>query len=701
MNKSVKTKIIFSTLILLIVTIISLLIVSSISIDKTATSLSSYLKPKIKESSLMPMVIAVDAETARNEAFFGQVATDVKRLSSDIAFLRLQFRALSLSVEDVRHVANMYLKNAIENNQSAVGVYAAFLPLALDGADEANKGSYDLASNEAGRFAVYWAFNEQGKAVEKVISEEMINDTSPNSAGQAHNSWFTCPIKQQKSCLLEPYIDNIEGQKTLMTSVAMPIKFGNQIVGVVGIDIALSDIQTKAQAFSDKIADGKSRVLIISEDKSVVADSKNSENQGTLFSEVINSTALFESVSENDHSFTMVKYIHLGGIAKWSIYTEIPREYISDNVNQTMSVLDKGTEDQLTSVLYMSLLVLLIGSIVIFFMAEKLTVPLRSVAKALKQIASGDADLTQRIDVNSKDETGQLAHSFNQFVGGLAIIVSQFSKGVKTTFSASETGKALSITTNSQLANQHLTIEMAATAAKRMSQTSTEVAQNAVSTADASREVKSAALNGIVELKQTTKTISTLAEQMQYSNSQVDKLSSNSDNIVNVLNVIKSVAEQTNLLALNAAIEAARAGELGRGFAVVADEVRALAARTASSVFEIELVINELQTSTKEMVTTISQNVERAKTCADKAQKTQLIFEVIEQKVTSMTEMAVDIATAAEVQSHASADISSTLQNINTTSDELAQSAQQTLKVSEELLLSGKDQEQLIGRFKF
>jgi len=334
-------------------------------------------------------------------------------------------------------------------------------------------------------------------------------------------------------------------------------------------------------------------------------------------------------------------------------------------------------------------------------MAEQLTIPLRSVAAALKQIASGDADLTQRINVKSKDETGELATSFNQFVAGLANIVSQFSEGVKTTFSASETGKALSTTTNSQLANQQLMIEMVATAAEEMSQTSTEVAQNAVSTADATREVKSAASNGIIKLKQTTSTIAKLAEQMQYSNGQVDKLSSNSDNIVNVLNVIKSVAEQTNLLALNAAIEAARAGELGRGFAVVADEVRALAGRTASSVFEIEVVINELQVSTKEMVATISENVKRAEVCTEQAQETQSIFEVIEQEVTTMNDMAVNIASAAEEQSHVSEDISSTLQNINTTSDELSQSAQQTLKVSEELLISGQDQEQLIGRFKF
>lgn len=701
MNKSVKTKIIFSTLILLVITITALLIVSSISIDKTATSLSTYLAPKIKESSLMPMVIAADAETARNEVFFGQVINEAERLSNDISFLRVQFRSLFLPAEDVRHILNMYIKSAIENNQSAIGVYAVFLPNALDGADEVNKGADDLASNEAGRFAVYWAFNEQGEAVEEVLPEEMINDTRPNSIGQAYNSWFTCPIEKQKRCLLEPYVDKVDGKNILMTSIAMPITFGNKVVGVVGIDIALADIQMKAEEFANKVANGNSRVLILSEDKSVIADSKNSDNQGALFSEIINSTELIEGTSENDQSFILVKNINLGALANWSIYTEVPKQYIRDEVNQTMTVLDEGTEEQLTSTLYMSLLVLIIGSVVIFFIAEKLTIPLRAVAEALKQIASGDADLTKRIKVTSKDETGQLAHSFNQFVEGLANIVSQFSEGVKTTFSASETGKALSMTTNSQLANQQVMIEMVATAAEEMSQTSTDVAQNAVSTADATREVKSAALNGIIKLKQTTSTISELAEQIQYSNGQVDKLSSNSDNIVNVLNVIKSVAEQTNLLALNAAIEAARAGELGRGFAVVADEVRALAGRTASSVFEIEVVINELQVSTKEVVATISENVKRAEACTEQAQETQTIFEVIEQEVTIMTDMAVNIASAAEEQSQVSEEISITLQNINTTADELAQSAQQTLKVSEELLVSGQDQEKLIGRFKF
>jgi methyl-accepting chemotaxis protein len=646
------------------------------------------------------MVIAAEAETARNETFFGQVINETNRLSNDIAFLRQQFRALFLSAEDVRHILNMYLKSAIESNQSAIGVYAVFLPNALDGADEANRGADDLATNEAGRFAVYWALNEQGQAVEEIMPEDMINDKSPNSTGQPYNSWFTCPIEQQKNCLLEPYIDKVDGKNTLMTSVAMPIKFDGKVVGVVGIDIALSDIQTKAQAFSAKIADGNSRVLIVSEDKSVIADSNHSANQGSLFSDVISRTELIEGLNENDHSFTLVKRIHLGGLAKWSIYTEIPKQYISDEVNQTMLVLDEGTEDQLTSVLYMSLLVLIIGSIVIFFMAEKLTIPLRSVAAALKQIASGDADLTQRINVNSKDETGQLAQSFNQFVGGLATIVSQFSEGVKTTFSASETGKALSTTTNSQLANQQLMIEMVATAAEEMSQTSTEVAQNAVSTADATREVKSAASNGIIKLKQSTSTISKLAEQMQYSNGQVDKLSSNSDNIVNVLNVIKSVAEQTNLLALNAAIEAARAGELGRGFAVVADEVRSLATRTRESIDQIQSTIGALQQDAKGAVNSMNDVSQQANEKAEDVANVADLLVNISQEIKELDELNCQISDAARQQNLAADEINVNVVNISDVAEKSSEDAIRGKEISEHLLALSEDLNAQLAKFK-
>jgi len=701
MKKSIKTQLILSIMTLLVVATVSLLIVCSIFINKTSTTLTEYLEPRTKEASLLPMSILSDAEKARNEVFFKQVINETKRFSSDISFLTMQFSALSLSGNDLRNVLNKYVKGALESNQSALGVYAVFLPNELDGADNENIGVKGVGSNELGRFAVYWAFNEEGEAVEDVMAEEMLNDISPNSVGQPYNSWFTCPIEKKKACLLEPYKDTIDGKEVLLTSVAMPIKFENKIVGVVGLDIALSEIQSKAEAFANKIAVAQSRVIIVSQEKAIVADSQNPANQGVLFSKVINNGNLINGFNESNGNYTLVTKIDLGGLAHWDIYTEIPKQYIKENINQTINVLEQGAEQQLISVITIGILVLVVASMVVFLMANKLTVPLKELAEALKKIASGDADLTQRIQIQSNDETGQLARHFNQFVEQLAEIIGQFSQGVKTTFTASEIAKEHSVASNAKIENQQLMIAMVATAAEEMAQTSADVAQNAVLTADASTDVKTASIDGISKLNRTAETIGKLAQRMQDTNQQVEHLAKNSDNIVNVLNVIKSVAEQTNLLALNAAIEAARAGEQGRGFAVVADEVRGLAARTSSSVSEIETVINQLQVITKEVVNTISENVAMTDECTQQAHETQVIFEVIEQSMNGMTDMSSSIASAAEQQSQVSIDISGTLQEIQSTADELAVNAKHSLEASDQLYQSGQDQEKLIGRFKF
>lgn len=686
---------------LLIISTVALISVSSFFVNKTSNALADFIAPKTKEASLTPMMILADAEKARNEVFFEQEIREARRYAKDIAFLRQQFRALFLPAEDVRHILNMYIKGSLESNPSALGIYAAFLPNALDGADEANQGAEDLASNEQGRFAVYWALNKQGQAVEEILLESMINDTSPNSTGQPYNAWFTCPIQQHKACLLEPYIDKVDNQDILMTSIIIPIKFGNNIVGVVGLDIALADIQQKVAAFSTKIAGGESRVLIVSENKAIVADSSNASNQGRLFNDVYPNVTFEEGIGDNELNYTLAKIIQLGDIATWHIYTEIPKQFILHQVEQTLNVLDKGVSEQITGVISMGLLVLIIGCILVYFLAERLTSKLRAVTQALKQIASGDADLTQRIRIKSQDEIGQLATYFNQFVEQLALIIGQFSTGVKTTFATAQTAKALASHTDEKLSDQQMMIAMVSTASEEMSQTSADVASNAALTAEATTEVKSASTDGISKLNQTTMTINDLAEQMQRSNEQVIALAENSESIASVLNVIKAVAEQTNLLALNAAIEAARAGEQGRGFAVVADEVRALAGRTSTSVSEIELVFSGLQTSTKDVVNTINENVKIAETCTKQAQETQTVFEVIETAINKVTDMSSNIASAAEQQSHVSNEISSTLQDIHATADELAKNAKDSLSASDTLYKEGQAQEKIIDRFKF
>jgi methyl-accepting chemotaxis protein len=140
---------------------------------------------------------------------------------------------------------------------------------------------------------------------------------------------------------------------------------------------------------------------------------------------------------------------------------------------------------------------------------------------------------------------------------------------------------------------------------------------------------------GLTALSENIQSIEHLSEIMTQSSDEIEKLSSETKNIVSILDVIKGVSSQTNLLALNAAIEAARAGELGRGFAVVADEVRQLAQRTQDATLEIETMIDNLESGTNAVVTSMEESQKNSTSSVVKAtiadEKMQLIIHMLQQ----------------------------------------------------------------------
>jgi methyl-accepting chemotaxis protein len=342
--------------------------------------------------------------------------------------------------------------------------------------------------------------------------------------------------------------------------------------------------------------------------------------------------------------------------------------------------------DMLTYLLIAAALVALAGGALAWRMARGITAPLLRLNERMSEIANGDGDLTQRANVTSSDEVGQLASSFNRFIETVAGTV----RAMKTTSSAlidtsrsiHEIAGSLNASTHDSLETTELVsrsaqdiTESVATAAQEtrsMSNSISEVARNAERAEEVGRDA--------VELARTT-------------NETVARLGRSSAEIIDVVQVISSVAEQTNLLALNATIEAARAGESGRGFAIVANEVKELAQETARATGEISQRIDTLQSESSAAVHAI----EKISGVVEEINRYQLsIAAAVEAQATSSTDMTNSIEEAAS----GAAAVGGSIASVARTVQESTAVVEQAGRAADDLARMATELDRLVGGFR-
>jgi len=325
---------------------------------------------------------------------------------------------------------------------------------------------------------------------------------------------------------------------------------------------------------------------------------------------------------------------------------------------------------------------------------------MQGIAAALKDIAKGDGDLTRRLPVTSRDETGQLAEYFNEFVARIHGVLKDIT----------ETVQELEVSSNGLLQITHQAKEGAQqqlNATGGLSSSMVDMTQKSQSVEEHSHNTSRATLQAAERVKEggemvigTANQIQKLSDGMQDMTSAVELLREDSESIGTVVSVIREIAEQTNLLSLNAAIEAARAGEHGRGFAVVADEVRGLATRTQESTVQIEKIIDKIRKATLSTVKVVESGHSTTKSSCDAILKTKEALKPVVILMDDINQMSNQMSQAAHTQSELAQEINENISQIHQVTEQAAQGANSTEMAGNNLQALADKLEGLVRQFK-
>nr|WP_057424753.1 methyl-accepting chemotaxis protein [Pseudomonas savastanoi] len=509
-------------------------------------------------------------------------------------------------------------------------------------------------------------------------------DYDPRARG-----WYKAAQNAPGTIVTEPYIAASSGK--LVMTMATPVKFQNQFVGVAGADIALDNVTKIINSLN---FDGHGYAFLVSADGKILVhpDSKLvlkniSEAYPT------NTPKIAAGVSEIDSGKKpeIISFTPVQGVSTANWYVALVLEQDS-----AYAMLTEFRTSAITAMVVVVMVIILLLGLLIRVLMQ----PLHQMGRAMRDIADGEGDLTKRLAITSQDEFGALAQSFNHFVERIHTSIRKVaSTAAQLGAVATQVVKVsnASMDNSDQQANR---TESVAAAINELGAAAQEIAQNASRTSQQSSDASGLASDGQNVVQQTIKAMNELSGKISESCVNIESLNGKTANIGQILEVITSISQQTNLLALNAAIEAARAGESGRGFAVVADEVRALAHRTQQSTLEIDSMVNAMRSGSAQALDSMNTSRDRADSTLALAKGAGESLSEITSSINQISERNLVIASAAEEQAQVSREVDRNIVNIRDLSMQSTQGANQISASSHELSRLAADLNQVVSRFK-
>ncbi|PSW14502.1 chemotaxis protein [Photobacterium rosenbergii] len=495
--------------------------------------------------------------------------------------------------------------------------------------------------------------------------------------------WYIDSKQKRDTIITAPYADSVTNE--ILVSIASPLIANGQFEGAIFFDMSLSGL---AELVNQVSLFNAGYLFIVDANGTTIAHPDAQYNGKPMTNFIGNHPISSDAVhAELDGQTVTLSFSQIAG-QEWYIGAVLDESIAFAAVNELR-----------TDAIIYSLIALVAGIIALLLLIKILMRPLADLNTAIQDVASGQGDLTRRLETSTDQEFAELAKGFNAFTEKLQTLILQ-SKALSTDILlGTEQTAAGAQQSASAMSNQLKELDQLATAMHEMAATSVEVANNAQGAATAAQQADEAVQDGGRIVSHTANAISDLSAQIDEAVEVVRQLEVSTGNIESILKVINEIADQTNLLALNAAIEAARAGESGRGFAVVADEVRTLAQRTQESTTEIRQMIEQLQSGASSAASVMGMSKETAASTVEKSQEADDALVRISGAIQQINDMNLQIASAAEEQSLVAEEINNNTLNIKELSVQVSDAASAADQALEEQIAKVREQDSIMNKF--
>ena len=490
-----------------------------------------------------------------------------------------------------RRELSMLVRQTVVDNSVLLDAFIGWEPNAF-GNDARYIGREDEGYGPDGRFMPWWYRTGSG-AIEVLPLGSDMESQDRGDNGIRQGEYYLCPRETKRSCVVDPHLYDYNGEILLVTSFNAPILVDGEFRGSAGVDLSVEFIQGLLEEANQSLYNGAGEIALIASQGALSAYTSSPDLLGQNVANVLDAdlqTGIAQAQQgekvrrlHTEQGMTELYWPFSIGDSgsSWVLMIRLPNSAVLAGLHDLQGQMESQRETTTLGMIGMGLTIAFLGLIASWLLGSSISRPLKQLADRMREIASGDGDLTQRLPVYGRNEGAELAIQFNAFAVKIHDVLVDVRTSSESVHHASNEiamgGQDLSRRTDN-----------AAASLQQTSASIEEITSTVEHTAASAKEANKLSQTASEVAHEGGKMVANVVTTME-------DITQASDKIGEIVTLMNGIAFQTNLLALNASVEAARAGEHGRGFAVVADEVRKLAGRSSDAANDIQKLIEDSQ----------------------------------------------------------------------------------------------------------